>query len=223
MIEKSNGDGDGDGDDQELTSTTGHSLTHNQQSSPQEPELERTLMPLVFEGFNPHSSGPIVPDLYFYQSFPDANLSVPMNMSSYPYSLSESGSSIDILALQHNLLELDVLNQLTARDELPCTSPHEYPPCIPDSQPQPSPQHYSPPPDRSQSPEINPKKVSFPIIASAAQTNGYAHTMLPPMIHPNPANPTMQFDSEVRRFPNFLFAVFTCLLDPYIQSTRREP
>lgn len=50
---------------------------------------------------------------------------------------------------------------------------------------------------QSYSPEGQFREVSFPVVSSGPRNTGHTHTILPPVIPPDPHNPSTQFDSEV--------------------------
>lgn len=144
----------------------------------------------------------ITPNMY-YPSFPDPNLPVPM--MNYPYHpMPQAPMDLTYMLttnmhVPHNLLV----------DETPQAGPsglqngREYD----TSSPSVSPSHYSlqcplgsPSSQRSltATPIQSPNISSFPTVALKPV---HAHTMLPPMVHPDPNDPASKFGADVRPSP----------------------
>lgn len=138
-----------------------------------------------------------VPNMYY---FADPNLSVPM--MNYQYAMPQE--QMDLAYMLSGGMSLSSDNLLDEPSQagpsdlqkselppdlaaLPISSGTEYI----------TPTHPVPTPRQSPFQEVtqSPTPASF---ASSAQTSGHAHTMLPPMVHPDPNDPESKFGADVR-------------------------
>jgi hypothetical protein len=184
-----------------------HDLDNEQQNSV---HPHTRLIPLPIDTYPDHPShAAAVHDLYsaFFPSFPDPVGG--MSVAAYPYSLPVGGPVDMSMSLQQSLMQLDATDTIHLRD-----LSESYAPIINIQH-----EHQCSSPVHTQSPQSQQNNTSY------LQSNGHAHTMLPPMIQPNPNDLSMQFDSEVRINPflAFLSVVLSIsVTDPHIQPTYHE-
>lgn len=157
------------------------------------------------------ASNPITPNMY-YPSFTDSN--IPISTMNYPYH-PMSQESIDLtymlttnMPVPHNLL-VDETPQagpsglqngrVYDTSSKPASPPHYNV----QSQPTDLLSHQSPMATPIQSPQTS----SFP---TAVHNPAHAHTMLPPIVHPDPSDPASKFGADVRPSPirSFFFLSF---------------